>query len=136
MPIFATTPFTRPPKLSSATIAIVTTAGLHVADDRRFTGQGDESFRIITGRNNRLVSSHFSPNWDRSGLLTDINVAYPIDRLVEMEAEGAIGAVSPVHVSFMGALGETMSAIKLDTGPAAGRVLVDAGVDIVLLTPV
>jgi hypothetical protein len=36
----------------------------------------------------------------------------------------------------MGALDEVMSTIREDTGPAAAKLLLDDGVDVVLLTPV
>ena len=63
-------------------------------------------------------------------------MVYPADRLVEMAAEGVIGAVGRHHVAFLGAQDETMSTIRLDTGPAAAKILRDDDVDVVLLTPV
>jgi D-proline reductase (dithiol) PrdB len=78
-----------------------------------------------------------SPNWDRSGLAADLNVVLPHDRLVELAADGVIGAVAPRHYSFMGAQREaTMSTIRLDTGPQVAKLLRQDGVDVVLLTPV
>ncbi len=59
---------------------------------------------------------------------------YPIDRLEELAAEGVIGGVAPRHLSFMGALHDTLSTIRLDTGPAAAKLLRDDGVSVVLLT--
>ena len=79
---------------------------------------------------------HLSPNFDRSGFAADLNVVYPIDRLEEMASEGVIGKVADTHLSFMGAQDETMSSIRMDTGPAAAKLLKDQGTDIVLLTPI
>ena len=58
-------------------------------------------------------------------------------RLVEMAAEGVIGSVADVHISFTGAqIDHTLETIRLDTGPASARILSDDGVDVVILTPV
>ncbi|MBM3367871.1 MAG: hypothetical protein FJY43_06275 [Betaproteobacteria bacterium] len=46
--------------------------------------------------------SHVSINFDRSGWQRDRNVAFPIDRLRELAAEGAIRDVAPTHYSVMG----------------------------------
>lgn len=79
---------------------------------------------------------HSSSNFDQSGLLMDLNVVYPADRLDEMHRAGAIGAVAPHHLSFMGSQDETMATIRQDTGPAAAKLLLAEGVDVVLLTPI
>ena len=137
VPVFETTAFTTPPPLRDATVAIVTTAGLRHSDqpDWGFRN-GDQSFRVLDGANRSLILSHTSHNFDRSGFVADLNVVFPIDRLAEMAAEGTIKAVSPRHVSFVGNLDETLSTIRLDTGPAAAKLLREAGANVVLLTPV
>jgi D-proline reductase (dithiol) PrdB len=99
-------------------------------------GDGGREFRILHRAERNLRLDHVSPNFDRSGLSADLNVAYPIDRLEELANDGVTGGVSPVHLSFMGAQDETMTTIRLDTGPAAAKKLREAGVDVVLLTPV
>lgn len=135
VPEFDATPFTPPPRLADATVAIVTTAALRRPDDPAWS-PGDESFRVLPGDSRDLTVSHFSPNWDRSGLAADLNVAYPVDRLADLAAEGVIGSVAPRHVSFHGVIDGNLSTIMLDTGPAAARLLLDDGVDVVLLVPV
>lgn len=127
-------PFTEPLPLAGSTVAIVTTAGLHRAEEERF-GLLDPGYRVLPGDDADLRMSHNSQNFDRTGVMLDRNVAYPVDRLAEMAAEGTIGAVAPSHVSFMGAQ-DDLSTILLDTGPAAARFLLDQGTDVVLLTPV
>jgi D-proline reductase (dithiol) PrdB len=124
------------PPLRDATVAIVTTAGLR-HDGVHVWQSGDESFVRLDGNRRDLSLTHASPNFDRTGFATDLNVVYPIDRLHELAADGVIGRVSDVHLSFMGAQGDhTLSTIRLDTGPQAATVLREAGVDVVLLTPV
>jgi len=121
--------------LNQSRVAIVTTAALRLANQEKFTG-GDQSFRLLPAQTQGLILGQISPNFDRSGFIVDPNVVFPIDRLREMAGEGAIGSVSDVHIAFLGAQGESLTTMEMDTGPAAAKVLKDAGVDVVLLTPV
>ncbi|MFQ5555927.1 MAG: glycine/sarcosine/betaine reductase selenoprotein B family protein [Acidimicrobiales bacterium] len=121
--------------LSTARVAIVTTAGLRPAGDITLWGAGDGSFTVLPGDARDLQLSHFSPNFDRAGFVADINVTYPVDRLGELADEGVIGSVNHRHLSFMGAQLDLFTIIH-DTGPAAARLLLDDEVDVVLLTPV
>ena len=119
---------------AEATVAIVTTAGLHRAGEDTF-GLLDPAYRVLPHGDSDLRMSHNSQNFDRTGLMLDRNVAFPADRLDEMAADGTVGSVAPNHLSFMGAQ-QDLSTILLDTGPAAARFLIDQGTDVVLLTPV
>jgi D-proline reductase (dithiol) PrdB len=128
--------FNRPSKsLSESRVAIVTTAALRLADQDKFSG-GDQSYRVLPATTDGLIMGQISPNFDRSGFIIDPNVVFPIDRLREMAQEGSIGSLSERHIAFLGAQGESLSTIVMDTGPAAAKALKDAGVDVVLLTPV
>jgi D-proline reductase (dithiol) PrdB len=136
VPEFESPAFNRPGKpLSESRVAIVTTAALRLAGQDPFRG-GDQSFRIIPPSTEGLILGHISPNFDRSGFIVDPNVVFPIDRLHEMASEGAIGSVAATHISFLGAQDETMSTIRIDSGPAAAKALREDGVDVVLITPV
>jgi len=121
--------------LSTATVAIVTSAALHTPDDDAFSA-GDTGYRTIPSDRRDLVLGHWSPNFDRSGLSLDLNVVYPIDRLTELADQGVIGAVAPRHFSFAGNQPDDVSTIRLDSGPAAAAEARHDGVDVVLLTPV
>jgi D-proline reductase (dithiol) PrdB len=134
VPEFDVTAFTTPPPLREATVAIVTSAGLMRPGEEPWP-EGDSGFRIFDRDERDLIVGHQSTNFDRSGLAADLNVAYPVDRIDEMEAEGKIGAVASRHLSFTGPLME-LSTLRIDTGPAAAKLLIDDGVDVVLLTPV
>ena len=133
-PTFESPSFTTAKPLSEATVAIVTSASLHHLDQDDFA-PGDTTFRTLDGNREDLVLGHWSPNFDTSGFAMDANVVFPIDRLRELAASGRIGAVSDVHLSYAGNQFE-LSEIRLDSGPAGAKLLVDAGVDVVLLTPV
>ena len=134
-PEFPDPAWVSPPPLADATVAIVTSAALHTAEDERFSAD-DTSFRFIERDRRDLALGHWSQNFDRSGIALDLDVVYPIDRLTELEAQGVIGAVAPRHVSFAGNQPDDVATIRLDSGPAAAAALRHDGVDVVLLTPV
>ena len=140
-PTFDTQPWVTPKPLSACRVAIVSTAGLQQRGDRPFSmgndtamfGEGD--YRVIGGDTpaGDIVMSHVSVNFDRSGFQQDINVAFPIDRLRELESENIIGSVADYHYSFMGA--STPEQMK----PAVERLiplLKRDAVDVVLLVPI
>ena len=136
VPEFETTAFTVPTKpLSESTVAIVTSAALHRQGEEGFA-PADTRFTTIDRADRDLVLGHWSPNFDRSGFQLDLNVVYPIDRLEELAADGVIGHVAQAHYAFAGNQPDTVSEIRLDTGPACAQQLLAAGVDVVVLTPV
>lgn len=128
-------PVTTAPPLAEARVAIVTTAGLKPAGEVELWQTTDSSFQVLPGDARDLQVSHFSPNFDRVGVALDLNVVYPADRLAELAADGRIESVNDRHLAFMGAQA-TYDTIIHDTGPAAAQLLLDDGVDVVLLTPV
>ena len=134
-PTFEDPAFVTPVPLAQATVAIVTSAALHAADDDGF-GAADTGFRVIERQRRDLVLGHWSPNFDHTGVAMDLNVVYPIDRLEELAEQGVIGAVAPRHVSFAGNQPDDVATIRLDTGPAAAALLRQDGVDVAILTPV
>ncbi len=129
----AFTPLRRP--LSEATVAIVTSAALHRPDQERFAPT-DTGFRALDRDDRDLVLGHWSPNFDHTGFMIDLDVVYPIDRLVELAADGIVGAVAPRHFAFAGNQPDTVAELRYDTGPACARELLADGVDVVVLTPV
>ena len=131
-----TAPFAMPrASLSGCRLAIVTTAGLHRRDDRLFT-PGEQTYRVIPSDTptRDIVQSHTSLGFDRTAIMRDLNVSFPIDRVRELAARGVVGGLAPSFYSFMGALRDT-SRIENETGPEVGRRLRDEGVDVALVTP-
>ena len=47
--------------------------------------------------------THSSVHFDRSGFREDVNTVFPLDRLRELAADGAIDSVADHHYSLMGA---------------------------------
>lgn len=125
--------------LAESTVAIVTTAGLHLRDDQPFNRDhpgGESTYRILPSDadNADIVQSHFSIGFDRTAIYRDINVTYPIDRMRELAGQGKIGALAPNNYSFMGALRDC-TIVAEQTGPEVAQRLKDDGVDLVFLTP-
>lgn len=103
-PTFTTKPWAKGPALAQRRVAIISTAGLHRRNDRPFEVMAGD-YRIIPGdcTSKDLVMTHISTNFDRTGFQQDWNIAFPLDRLRELAAEGLIGSVADYHYSFMGA---------------------------------
>ena len=123
-----------PPPLSAATVALVTTGAVHRVGEPGFA-LGDAGFRTFASGARDLALGHRSPSFDRIGFAADTNVVTPVDRLAELAADGAIGAVAPRHVSFLGSQPEDLAVVRTETGPAAAARLRADGVDAVVLTP-
>ena len=135
VPVFDHTSFTMPPALRDSTVAIVTSAALHHAHDERFSA-GDTGYRFLSPAARDLVMGHWSPNVDHTGFQVDVNVVFPIDRLIELHSDGVIGGVASRHVSFAGNQPDDVATIRYDSGPRAAAELRRDGVDVVILTPV
>lgn len=131
----AAAPWITPPALTDATVAIVSTAGLHRRADAPFA-LGGVDYRLIPGDVDfaDVVMSHVSTNFDRSAFQQDPNIWFPLDRLREMAVAGEIAGVSRWHYSFMGAQ-PNHDALQA-TGEEVGALLAADGVDVALLVPV
>ncbi|HEY3367662.1 MAG TPA: glycine/sarcosine/betaine reductase selenoprotein B family protein [Symbiobacteriaceae bacterium] len=129
------TPVSRP--LSELTIAIVSTAGVHLKGQEPFNTQGDDTWRELPGNVSvaDLMITHGAPDehYDRSQARQDMNVIFPIDRLRELAAEGFIGGVSEKHLTLMG-YSLRLKKYYDETAPAVARELERSPVDAVLLT--
>jgi D-proline reductase (dithiol) PrdB len=134
-------PWTPLPKpLSECRMALVSSAGFVAPGqepfDDGFRG-GDHSFREIPHDIDvaTLINTHRSDSFDHRPVEQDPNLAFPLDRLRELAAEGRIGALSPRHLSFMGSITAPRRLVR-DTAPAAVEALVADGVEAALLVPV
>ena len=140
-PVFDGSPWVEGPPLAQRRVAIISTAGLHLRNDRPFSiGSGSAvivpgDYRVIPGDTeaNDLVMSHISTNYDRSGFQKDWNVVFPLDRLRELARQGVIGSVADFHYSFMGAIAPQLMETAART--LAGLLKKD-NVNAALLVPV
>ena len=111
LPDYDDTPCADGPALSERKIAIITTAGLHLREDKEFT-PGVGEYRIIPKDTDMddLIMSHVSTNFDRTGFQQDFNTVFPVERLRELASSGDVGKVASYHYAFMGATPPTAHA--------------------------
>ena len=130
-------PLRRP--LAQSRVALVTTAGVHVAADTPFDMRdrdGDPSFRVIPSETPAQALTITHDYYDHSAADRDINVVLPIDRLREAHAAGRVGGLGPRIYSFMGHVDGPHIRMLLDvTAPQVARRLVEDGVDAAVMTP-
>ena len=134
LPEFGAAPWVAARPLAESRVAIISTAGLHRAEDSPFVaGAGD--YRIIPDDTDTdtLLMSHVPTNFDRTGFFQDVNTSFPINRLHDLVDDGIVGSAATRHYSFMGATPPTaMEPVARDL---AGLLKQDR-VDAVLLVPV
>jgi D-proline reductase (dithiol) PrdB len=125
--------------LSSCIVALVTTAGVHLKDDKPFDmedKEGDPTYRIIPHGTpgDRLCITH--DYYDHRDADKDVNIVLPMDRLQELASEGVISGVAPFHYSFMGHIdGRHLPHLLAVTAPEVAQRLKREQVDAALLTP-
>ncbi len=135
------TPWTRLAKpVRAACVGLVTTGGVHLKTQTPFdmsNPDGDPTFREIPADTEPAALAITHDYYDFRDAQADVNIVLPLERLRELAAEGAIGAVAPVHMSFMGHVdNELVERLIGETAPAAARRMREAGADAVLLAPV
>jgi D-proline reductase (dithiol) PrdB len=126
--------------LQSSRVALVTTAGLVAPASPPFDLArlgGDTTFRVVPADADvsALQVHHRSQAFDRSAVLADVSVAFPLEHLRALAKDGEIGEVAPRHLSFMGSI-TAPARLRKEHAPAAAALLVEDGVDIALLAPV
>jgi D-proline reductase (dithiol) PrdB len=130
------TPYTGMP--SEQTIVLVTSGGLYLKESQApfntTSIHGDPSFREIpkTARQEDFGIAH--AHYDHSLAEQDINVIFPLERLIELEREGIIGRVAETHYSF--SYVNDIVTLLTESVPQLLQKLKEAAVDILLLVPV
>jgi len=131
-------PLRRP--LAESRAALVTSAGFVLPGQERFSGDvrgGDVSFREIPDDADvsTLIDTHRSGSFDHSGIRSDPNLGFPLDRCRELVAAGRLGSLNHRHLSFMGSITAPGRLVR-DTAPQAARLLAGDEVEVALLVPV
>jgi D-proline reductase (dithiol) PrdB len=125
--------------VGEATIALVTSAGVHLKGEPPFDMQdpeGDASFRVIPGDTMPRDLTITHDYYDHRAADRDVNCVLPLERLRELAAAGKVGGVAPRHIGTMGhILGAQERRLVRETAPAIARLLVEDGVDYVLAAP-
>lgn len=128
----ALTPLRKP--IAQSTIGIFTSAGIQLRNDPPLAETNDLSYRLIGSDvpYSELTVSHRTPV--RVWALEDLNVAFPRQRLAELQAEGVIGRLAPRAVSMVGSI-TRFSELLQKTVPAIKGEFDRQGVDLVFLFP-
>ena len=135
-------PFTT--AINEATIALLSTAGIFMPasqpsfdldGERRNPYWGDPSYRVIprNARQTELDFNHLHINTRDHH--QDFNIALPIDRFAELEAEGRIGRLADEHYSVMGFQTDDGAEWHKQTLPEITERLREADVDALILAP-
>ena len=123
---------------SEQTVALVTSGGLYLQQSQpAFNTEsihGDPTFREIpkTVRQEDIGIAH--AHYDHSLALQDINIIFPVQRFVELEAEGIIGRVPDTLYSFS-YVNDVVTLVTKTLPDFMARIKAD-GVDVLLLVPV
>lgn len=128
----ALTPLRRP--IAESTIGLFVSCGAQHRADPPLRETEDITFRLL-GRDmplDELIVSH--KTLVRKWALEDINVAYPIQRLAELEAEGTFRRLAHTAVSMVGSIERYTELVEI-TVPAIKAIFDAQGVDLVLVLP-
>lgn len=137
-------PFTKLEKpASECRVGLVCTAGLYVEGleppfdterERRNPAWGDPTSRRLplNAERSAIKSSH--RHFHHGGINRDINILYPVDRLLEFKSRGIIGDVVEINHSFMGYIPD-LAPVKEKYGPEVAKSLKEQGADMVFLVP-
>ncbi|TMC55554.1 MAG: hypothetical protein E6J20_00375 [Chloroflexi bacterium] len=126
-------------QLREASVALVTSAGVHLKHDQRFdmeNPEGDASFRAIPGDTalRDLMITH--DYYDHRAADRDVNCVFPLERLRELAGARMIGRVAARFIGTMGhILGAQERRLVTETAPGIARLLVADGVDYVIAAP-
>jgi len=131
------TPAAKP--LSNSVVALVTTAGIHHAQQQPFDMKdpdGDPTYRILDpetiGTDYRITHDYY----DHRDAEKDINIVFPVDRLKQMKNAGFIGGLSKRYFGFMGHItGAHIMDLIENRSRRVAEMLLEDGTDAVLLTP-
>lgn len=125
--------------LPEASIALVTSAGVHLKGDRPFdmaNPEGDASFRVIPEKSALRDLTITHDYYDHRAADRDINCVFPLERLRDLGRAGKIGRIAPRHIGTMGhILGAEERRLVAETAPAIAQLLVEDAVDYVLAAP-
>jgi len=131
------TPFTK--GLKNARVALVTTGGVHLPSQEPFNmvdPNGDPTYRALpvdTPPEGYTITHDY---YDHSDADKDLNVVFPVFRLLELAKEGFIKEAAPVNYGFMGHIvGPHVETLMKKTAPEVAGLLKKDGVNAVLLTP-
>lgn len=131
-------PLTAPTKpLAESTVTLLTSGGVSRACDLAWNPDARNDFRLdeIPPETPSDAFQVHDSYYDTAAARTDINTVFPVDRLHEAAADGAIGAVAPrLWSGFMGRIYKRTQLTE-EVAPAWAEMLREDEVDLALLVP-
>ena len=126
------TPLRKP--VAESTIGLFVSCGAQLPADPPLRETEDITFRLLHRDTplDQLIVSH--QTLVRKWALEDLNVAYPIERLKELEAEGVFRRLAHTSVSMVGSI-ERYTELVEQTVPQIKAIYDSQGVDLVLVLP-
>ena len=126
------TPLRKP--MSDCTVGVLTSCGVQLKDDTPLAETNDLTYRLLHRDVplGDLKLSHMTPA--RKWALEDLNVAYPRDRLNELEAEGVFKRLAPQAVSMVGSI-TLYTELLTEVTPRIKDEFDRQGVDLALILP-
>jgi len=130
--------------LEKARVALLTSVGMYlrgqqqsfdIERERREPLWGDPTYRLIPRgvARDEIEVAHLHLNPD--DIVTDFNIALPLEVFVRFENEGRIGSLTENNYSFMGFQGNSIAAWRDVYGPELAIRLRDERVDLLILAP-
>ena len=113
-------------------MAVIAIGGVHLRSDAPFDLNKEASFRAIPRNASSADLCITHETYDRRDASRDLNLIFPLERLLELEAAGIIGRVADVHYGF-GLVQDPRDLLPL--GRQVGKLLAQAGVDLAVLVP-
>ena len=132
-------PWCRAPATTGGlSIALITTAGLHLKQDPPFRSMeerlGDTAFRVIPHGTSPDSLALSAPYVDQRHIPQDPEVALPVRALDALHQEGLVGPPAPRHVSLSGGIVKPFPGLA-DSGEEVARMFREDGASAVLLLP-
>ena len=131
------TPLTK--AIHQCRLSLVTTGGVHLRSQHPFDmndPNGDPTFREISADTSPTDLDITHDYYDHKDADRDVNVVFPVERVLELKNTGEIGDVNHRHFSFMGHIKDPhISTLLNDTAPKVASALKTDGVDIAILSP-
>ena len=130
--------------LAQARVGLLSSAGIFMASrqapfdverERNEPTWGDPTLRVIPSdvTQDQIDAVHLHIR--TTDILEDLNVALPVHRLADLEADGVIGSVAPEHYSVMGFQQEGAEVWRTETGPEIAARCHAADIDALILAP-
>jgi hypothetical protein len=130
--------------LTNARVALLTSSGLYLKDqqpsfdiqsERENPLWGDPTFRELPRdvTQDQIAASHLHLN--TRDFYIDFNIAFPLRRFAEFEAEGRIGSLADINYSFMGYQEDGAPEWRSTQGPQLIQRLREQEVNALILAP-